>query len=579
MTIDEIFIALGLKSDGVKKGMKEAESAVSQGVSSITSKLSALGAAFTAAMSLGVAFNKYVEQADAMGKLADAIGENIEKIDAWGEATARAGGSSEAFQASLQSLTGQLARVAVNGTSRTGTLLENAGIDAGGIGRQRKAFDVLMDLARKAKDMSKEEFFGLGRSLGLDQGTIMFLQQGEVVVKDQLHLMKELGVYTKDDAIITAQYNDAMANLGKAFRSFAGIAFRMVLPSVKKIIDMFTQAVVFLRKHETFVQAFFISIATAITTMLIPAFVKLTAAMLANPLTWIIAMFAGLALVIEDLVVWAKDGESALADLWTEIFESPEEARKTWAKLKDTFENVFGAVKENLPEISTFGEALVTIIKLSFEPLMMLIRLFRLIRDTLEEISPAVREAIAPLAPAFKEAFNIIKEAWEDLKQSFSSGIDSIKSWFSSLGDVIKNAFGSALDWAKEKWNNTIGSLKMPSFGGEETKAHADGGIFNSPHMGIVAEDGAEAIIPLSAGKKNRALDLLGKIAGNFVDISAAQALPMGGASTVNNTTDTRVNVGTVNINAADGTDAANQFMTGIETRAARWTAAANVAY
>jgi hypothetical protein len=62
--------------------------------------------------------------------------------------------------------------------------------------------------------------------------------------------------------------------------------------------------------------------------------------------------------------------------------------------------------------------------------------------------------------------------------------------------------------------------------------------------------------------------------------IQAAQALPMGGATTNNNiNSDTRVTVGTVNISAADGTDAANQFMTGVETRAAMWTAAANVAY
>jgi hypothetical protein len=62
--------------------------------------------------------------------------------------------------------------------------------------------------------------------------------------------------------------------------------------------------------------------------------------------------------------------------------------------------------------------------------------------------------------------------------------------------------------------------------------------------------------------------------------ISAAQSLPMGGATTNNNiSTDTRVNVGTVNISAADGTDAANQFMTGVEQRAQMWTAAANVAY
>jgi hypothetical protein len=121
--------------------------------------------------------------------------------------------------------------------------------------------------------------------------------------------------------------------------------------------------------------------------------------------------------------------------------------------------------------------------------------------------------------------------------------------------------------------------MSFPSFGGGNTEKHANGGIFTSPHMGLVAEAGAEAIIPLSSGKRKRALDLLSRIAGNFMDVSAANALPMGGASTVNNTTDTRVNVGTVNINAADGTDAANQFMTGIETRAAKWTAAANVAY
>ena len=108
----------------------------------------------------------------------------------------------------------------------------------------------------------------------------------------------------------------------------------------------------------------------------------------------------------------------------------------------------------------------------------------------------------------------------------------------------------------------------------------ADGGIFTSPTRALIGEAGAEAVIPFSAGKRNRGIELLSKIAGNFVDVSAANALPMGGASTVNNnTTDTRVTVGTVNISAADGTDAAAQFMGGIEQRAQMWTAAANVAY
>ena len=173
-----------------------------------------------------------------------------------------------------------------------------------------------------------------------------------------------------------------------------------------------------------------------------------------------------------------------------------------------------------------------------------------------------------------------MKQIWDEVYPYYESSINAIKNAFDSLVSIIADKLTSALETAKSVWDNTIGKLELPSFGGGEKKeAHADGGIFTLPHVGLVAEAGAEAIIPLSAGKRNRGLDLLSKIAGNFMDVSAANALPMGGASTINNTTDTRVNVGTVNISAADGTDAANQFMTGIENRAQRWTAAANAAY
>lgn len=37
---------------------------------------------------------------------------------------------------------------------------------------------------------------------------------------------------------------------------------------------------------------------------------------------------------------------------------------------------------------------------------------------------------------------------------------------------------------------------------------HAWGGIMTKPHMGIVAEAGAESIIPLSPSKRNRGIDL-----------------------------------------------------------------------
>jgi hypothetical protein len=551
MTIDEIFIALGLKTDGVKKGAKEAENAVSGMTSAITAKLSVLGAAAAAAFSIFSRFGDYVAQADSMGKLANALDVDIEKMHAWGEAAARAGGSVEGFQGSLQSLTTQLARQATVGTSRAAKLLEGAGIDAGELGRQRQAFDVMMDLAEKAESMGKQEFFGLGRALGLDQGTIMLLQQGRAALKEQIRLQKELGVYTKEDAKLTADWNDRVADFGQVMKSFSAIIFRMILPAMTKFVEYVNKAVAFLRKHEKFVQAFFIGLAAVITGVLLPALAKMAAAWLANPMTLtimaIVAALAALALVIEDLVVWAEGGESALSDLWEALLGSPEEAQQLWENIKQGFS-----------ELVSF-----------------LAPIFQWIKE----------EFIG----AFKAVWPYVVRFVRDSKEL----IVGLKDVFSDLANYIMDTLGAAFNWVIDKWNavaSVLGATKIDvqanvvSPAGDAThggggRPMADGGIFTSPFNAIIGEAGAEAVIPFSPGKRNRGLELLSKIAGNFVDVSAANALPMGGASTINNTTDTRVTVGTVNISAADGTDAANQFMTGVETRAQTWTAAANVAY
>lgn len=606
MTIDELFIALGLKTDGVKKGAKEAESAISGMTSSIVAKLGVLSAGAAAALSIFSRFGEYVAQADAMGKLADALDVDIEKMHAWGEAAARAGGSVEGFQGSLQSLTAQLARQATVGTSRAAKMLEGVGIDAGELGRQRQAFDVMMDLAEKAESMGKQEFFGLGRSLGLDQGTIMLLQQGRAALKEQIRLQKEFGVYTKEDAKLTADWNDRVADFGQVMKAFSAIVFRMVLPAMTKFIEYINKAVAFLRKHEKFVQAFFIGLAAVITTVLLPALAKMAAAWLANPMTLtimgIVAALAALALVIEDLIVWAEDGESALSDLWTAIFDNPQNARDTWENLKKSAQEFFNKLPEYTKQINGFFEGIAkydqiigTPFKVLFEELKNSVSGFENLKAVSERFLAFVetwdkklREPIENLIAVLKQA-EISVESFENITRSF---FDFVRSWDSLLTSPIDN-FISMLKSAKDVWDNTLGKLEMPSiswpsFGGGEKPeaAHAEGGIFNTPHVGLVAEDGPEAIIPLSTGKKNRGLELLSQIAGNLMPpsfempkIQAAQSLPMGGASTVNNTTDTRVNVGSVTINAADGTDAANQFMTGIETRAQRWTAAANVAY
>lgn len=68
---------------------------------------------------------------------------------------------------------------------------------------------------------------------------------------------------------------------------------------------------------------------------------------------------------------------------------------------------------------------------------------------------------------------------------------DSIPNFFKGLWDKISGGFS-------EGYTAATGS----------TQKHAYGGIMTSPHMGIVAEDGAEGIIPLSPSKRRRGIDL-----------------------------------------------------------------------
>ena len=49
---------------------------------------------------------------------------------------------------------------------------------------------------------------------------------------------------------------------------------------------------------------------------------------------------------------------------------------------------------------------------------------------------------------------------------------------------------------------------------------HADGGILSTPHFGLVAEDGPEAIIPLGSKRRSRGLDLWRK-AGQALGVTA----------------------------------------------------------
>lgn len=503
--IDELMIIMGLDGSDVKKGMKDVEGSVSGFVNNIKSNILSIGGAFAGLYAVQQTFTEYLSQADSLLKFSRAIGQNVEDIDAWGQAVKRSGGSAEGFQNSLKSLTVQLSKMSITGKSRAGNILQSVGIDAGDIGRQRNAFEVLSDIADKMQGMSKEEAFGFGASLGLDSGTIMLLQQGRDGVADLVGKMKELGTITPDDTWVE-DFNDSIDDIKKSFMSLMGIVFREVGPVFNWLTQQIKQLNIWLRKHEVAVKAFFYMVAGLITALLIPTLLELFATILANPITWIIMLLAGLALAIEDLVVWADGGESALGDLWTAIFGSPEEAKQTFEDIKQTLIDIWETVQ---PLIKSFKEWWQTLslgekALASISPFGLLFELGQLAIDTfidyaigkIGEFGDWINEQFSAIGEWIDEVWQgigdwidgILKDVeeyarstFDDMMATANSVVEAIEGFFAGLRDSIMSLIGEAIDWVIGKLADLAAAVKStPIIGGAIDYVTGGGGTTNN---------------------------------------------------------------------------------------------------
>ncbi|WP_060210311.1 hypothetical protein [Sporosarcina koreensis] len=145
-------------------------------------------------------------------------------------------------------------------------------------------------------------------------------------------------------------------------------------------------------------------------------------------------------------------------------------------------------------------------------------------------VSTGVEVVGSWIGEKFDDGYGVVKEAWgaasgwfeENVWGPLKTGVEAVANWFSEKLDVIKTGAASVGDAISEKGNLakkgiSAGFKVFTRRGSEETglqtskqkaSAYANGGYINRPHMGLVGEAGPEMIIPLSSGRRNRALEL-----------------------------------------------------------------------
>lgn len=138
-----------------------------------------------------------------------------------------------------------------------------------------------------------------------------------------------------------------------------------------------------------------------------------------------------------------------------------------------------------------------------------------------EPVKGAAETAGEWLGTQFDAAWTAVSNAWDGVSGWFGDNVwGPIKSGATEAWNWVGEKLGGIGEWIGDKWTSFKGWLSgLGQKGSKETGLttsqgkgsvieHAHGGIMTQPHMGIVAEAGAESIIPLSPSKRTRGIDL-----------------------------------------------------------------------
>lgn len=487
--IDSLIITLGLDSKGIAAGMQKAESSLQSGVKNIMGNVLA---PLVGALAFGGLLKSYIAGADAAGKLASSIGVNAESMQAWGEAAKRSGGTADAFYGSLSSVNDKMIDLAKFGSGPAALVFAQLGISArDSTGKIKDSITVMKDLALASDKMNKQEFASIAKKLGIDDGSIKLLQQGSLAVDSLVARQKALGVYTQKDFEVTAKAAGAFDDLLQSFKAISASVLRIVLPALTWLTDKITGLVSFLRSHETFIIALIGAIAGVITGLLLPSIIKVGAAMLANPLTWIFigiaAAVLAVAAVIDDLYVYIKGGNSALAGFWS-MFGSGEQigARlsQMWNAFKDVLSYVFEIVKALFPYIIKVLGGVISSVGSLIMFVANLLNYFKAlfsfdigaIGAAFEGLCVSVfnlAASVGGLIMSFLDLVGIkepILAAWQGIKDFFTNFIawlaDKIDAIFNIPGK-IKDKFSGILDGISGFLGIDIGAKNAPLSSGD----------------------------------------------------------------------------------------------------------------
>jgi hypothetical protein len=491
--LDTFLILFESNADEVDKGSKQAEKStksLNDSLKSTDGAIKGVGEGFvgliagaagalTAALSVGAVVSSVMAAADTNDKLNDfteRLGLNIEEVNAWGDAVALNGGTAEGFQGTIDSLTESLNMFAVKGTSRNAAFFKELGVEmVDAKGKARDVMEVLPELADAFQGLTRQESSGMGRKLGLDQGTIALLQQGRREVEAQIARQKELGTVTKEDAEIAAKFNDTYDDTSKVFRSLFTTLGSSILPVFTQILTGIQSIGVFMREHSDFIVGLLIAIGSAVAFYVLPPLISMAAAVVVAfaPFLLMGAIVAGVAvafaLLYDDIMNFIDGNDSLIGQILT-----------AFPMIGDVIQSLIGYIEGLWSAVSWVFESIASLIQISYEGWK---QLFDLILGGISSFvsdSASMQQAIGFISEAFETMRNVVGGVWDYLGSRVESFMTIVRAAIGLVKSVAGGISG-ALDSVKSGLG--IGGLAQ----GKEALATAGASPINAVNSNSIA--------------------------------------------------------------------------------------------
>lgn len=224
-----------------------------------------------------------------LGTLARTLGVNVEELDAWSYAVQRAGGNAEEFQSSLKSLGEHLG------------------------GSPQIALAVLPQFADMFSRLGRFRAMQYGKSLGLDEHTIYLLMQGRTEVEKILQRERELGVVTDKNKNISNDFTNALFDNEHAWQMLYLTLDADILPTLTKLLNALTPAIIYLRQHKDLVEGFFIAVAAIGAAMIAPFVIAYGSILLV--IAGLATLSAAFAVIYEDVKAFREGHNSLIGDI------------------------------------------------------------------------------------------------------------------------------------------------------------------------------------------------------------------------------------------------------------------------